>query len=450
MAKRPTAVPAPTEKRFGWRPTPPTVRRLWIEDYLTHAGRARLVMPPESADWTEIGVPWGMMANDRLGDCVVACAGHQTQVFTRFGASQVVTPPDSEIVARYKRWCGPGDNGCYLPQVTEGWHRDGLGGLKLSAAAQFPGRRLELAKICIHEFGGIFAAACLPRSALEEFDRGEDWTDTSGPEDHGLGHGFPVVAYGREGVQIVTWGRQIGASWEWFAKYCGRGSGECWVLLHPAWSSSGTTPSGFDLAALQKDFADMASPNPPMPEPPAPPPEPPTPPPTPPVEGEATWTFCDEEGRAWRLLATGPIDHITSPPVAGIRHGARSPALRSHLTDAVLDLLYRRAPGDWRNWLEALLALAPDVAAIILRILEALRADPKWVREGTSGPTARPGAPTRDLGAAAGELAGAAGELPELHHAPAGEAPEVKGPMFPAGAAPAEGKVPKRNPGHGR
>ncbi len=53
-------------------------------------------------------------------------------------------------------------------------------------------------------------------------------------------------------LTCVTWGRLKKMTWAWFEKYCS----EAYALISTDWlKTNGVAPSGFDLAALQKDLA---------------------------------------------------------------------------------------------------------------------------------------------------------------------------------------------------
>src|SRR5271155_2585228 len=60
---------------------------------------------PESIDYST-GMPsdLGAMLNDELGDCTCAAVGHAIQIWTfnADGASEMITPPDSDIEQLYE------------------------------------------------------------------------------------------------------------------------------------------------------------------------------------------------------------------------------------------------------------------------------------------------------------------------------------------------------------
>src|SRR5471030_1119123 len=57
--------------------------------------------PPQFYYGTDIGAAaWGMMGNDKIGDCTCAAAGHLIMEWTDANHN-LVTPPDQDIISAY-------------------------------------------------------------------------------------------------------------------------------------------------------------------------------------------------------------------------------------------------------------------------------------------------------------------------------------------------------------
>jgi len=79
---------------------PPKIdkRTLLLENYLDVSA----VVAPNEQDWLKHGpVNWGMLANDRVGDCTVAALGHQLQQWTVNATGSAVTPSDAAVLEGY-------------------------------------------------------------------------------------------------------------------------------------------------------------------------------------------------------------------------------------------------------------------------------------------------------------------------------------------------------------
>ena len=65
-----------------------------------------LAPPPPTQDWgSKVGAGWGMMGNDKVGDCTCAAAGHLVMDWTANTGKEVV-PSSQQIVAAYSAITG--------------------------------------------------------------------------------------------------------------------------------------------------------------------------------------------------------------------------------------------------------------------------------------------------------------------------------------------------------
>jgi hypothetical protein len=212
--------------------------------------------------------PWPMFANDRLGDCVPAAAGHQIAAWTA-NAGNPFMPEECDILKAYEDIGGyvPGqpwtDQGCFMLDALNYWRKTGIAKHKIGAFVALdlqnkidgPTHRIVEIMQAVWLFGGAYIGLGLPITA-----RCQDiWTVPDGGPDAGGnnapwswgGHCVPVVEYSRTGVKVITWGRELWASWHFIYQYCD----EAYGILSPDWiSTAGTSPNGFDLATLAKDL----------------------------------------------------------------------------------------------------------------------------------------------------------------------------------------------------
>jgi hypothetical protein len=207
---------------------------------------------------------WGMMLNgpntygqgissQGLGDCTIAGVAHAIQVWTLAKGSEV-TLPDPTILQYYEKWDGykPGDpnsdQGGEELQVLKDWRKEGFDSHKLQAFADpDPQDGLHIRQ-AIALFGGLYIGLKLPISAQTQ----DVWDVAGGPNgEPGSwgGHAVFVPDYDPSGLTCITWGELKTMTWAFLGTYCD----EAHALLSPDWSP----PSGFDMAALEADLAQV-------------------------------------------------------------------------------------------------------------------------------------------------------------------------------------------------
>lgn len=230
-------------------------RTLLIADYIQSTA---LPPPPGSESWASKVSTWGMMLNDKLGDCTCAAAGHLIRAWTASSGHEVATT-DSQIEAAYQAVSGfdpktrKNDNGAAGIAVLNYWRSNGIGGHKIGAFAALEPRNSMHVQDGIFLFGGIYIGLALPLSA----QRQTVWsTPPGGPRGVGAprswgGHAVPVIAYDPRGLTCITWGGPKRMTWDFWRNYCD----EAYAILSPDFvGGTRPAPNGFDLAALTKDL----------------------------------------------------------------------------------------------------------------------------------------------------------------------------------------------------
>ena len=219
----------------------------------------KLPTPPSMCDWTTKVTTWPMMINNTLGDCTIAAAGHLIELWTTDESGTGIIVPDDQILTAYEAVSGykPGkpktDNGAAILTVLKYWQKTGIGGHKIQAYASLELQNATLLQTAIYAFGGVDFGISMPLSAQGQRVWSVPTTGTKGRGKPGSwgGHSVPVVAYSTGGLTVVSWGQLYQMTWQFYNTYCD----EAYVILSPDWiAKNNTTPSGFDLAALQADL----------------------------------------------------------------------------------------------------------------------------------------------------------------------------------------------------
>jgi len=256
----------PAALRLGRMPARADGRSLRFARYLTPA----LPRPPSAIDYGGKVAQWGMLANDRLGDCTCAGILHMIMLW----ASQYRTPPvfgDADAVALYERLCGyrPGqpdtDRGGVELDILKAWRRAPIQGCELLAFAAVDPTDWEEVKLAHWLAGTLYMGVNLPLSAQRE----KVWSSTRDAPGGWGGHCMVTSAYrdakslfglmSNRRLTAVTWGTTQEMTPEWVATYCD----ELWVPVTPAWfGAGGVAPNGFNLEQLKADVAAISHFNP--------------------------------------------------------------------------------------------------------------------------------------------------------------------------------------------
>jgi len=253
----------PFKLKLGKQPVRHDPRTLLFASYLTPA----LPTPPATFDLTKkVGASWGMMANDQIGDCTCAAAGHLIMEWTANAGKKMVTPTDKQIIAAYSSITGynpvtgANDNGAQEVDVLNYWRQTGIANDKIGAyVALEPANHTHIMD-SVYIFEGCYIGLRLPKSAQAQTQNHQPWSvPPGGPTGDGApgswgGHAVPVVAYDARSITVVTWGALQTMTWGFWAAYCE----EAYAILSTDYiTGKKTTPQGFNLQQLQTDLADL-------------------------------------------------------------------------------------------------------------------------------------------------------------------------------------------------
>lgn len=215
----------------------------------------QLPTPPPVCDWGSKVLAWGMLANDTLGDCTCASAGHMLMAWTSEDSVEFV-PTDSQIISAYSAITGynpkngKNDNGAVELDVLNYWRKKGISGKKILAYVKLEPGPDHLKTACFL-FGGVYIGVSLPVEAQNQ----TVWDVTPGetPGSWG-GHAVPVVGYNATGPVVVTWGDEKQMTWAAYDAWCD----EAYGIISKDWTGSdGMAPNGFDYAQLEADLTEL-------------------------------------------------------------------------------------------------------------------------------------------------------------------------------------------------
>lgn len=242
---------------LGKLPARRDARDLRYQNYRT--AMVQMSPPPAQAHWGH-GLPFGMLANDTLGDCAEAGMLHIGQVHTD-DAGGIFTPTAAGAISLYSSITGyvPGnpssDRGSNLTDCLNYWRSTGFDGHTITAYLSVSPLNKTQAEEGIYYYGGLYTGVQLPSSAQSQ--TGRVWTVTTGPDaapGSWGGHCVPVVGYDENSLWCVTWGTLQQMTWEWFQTYCD----EAFIPLSQDWlNKQGQSPSHLAWGQLSADLANL-------------------------------------------------------------------------------------------------------------------------------------------------------------------------------------------------
>lgn len=254
----------------GRLPAQPGRAHLKFGSYLDHG---KLGPAPISADWLwkVPAAAWGVLANDRLGDCTCAGVAHKRIGDIYYARDEILQVTDPEVIGLYENFgynpADPStDQGASCQDVLEFWQKNGFLGEKIVAFAKVDlSNRAEVCQ-AIAIFGQLYCGLQVPQSAEDQTNAGEPWSVVPGSPNLG-GHCMTVGGYNEDGPSGVTWGQVQSMTWEFFTSQFD----ECWVLVSPDFiAANGLDVQGLSLYQLGADFSALTGRANPVPNPVAP------------------------------------------------------------------------------------------------------------------------------------------------------------------------------------
>ncbi len=236
-------------------------RTLKVANYFT----AALPTRPQSSDYLTGIDRWSMFANDRVGDCTFATAGHLIKIWNHFGQHDGDEVTEKDVLDGYADCTGydpsqtdiagnnPTDRGAVEHDVLQYWFHKGIGGHGIGAWADVDPKNIEEVKTSMWLFGGLYLGIALPKSAQNQ----DVWDVVSCFNKDGLryswgGHAAPGAYYDDEFVIVVTWAGLKKMTWKFWLKYID----EAHAIISKDWFdlTTGLCPAGFDIEALAYDL----------------------------------------------------------------------------------------------------------------------------------------------------------------------------------------------------
>jgi hypothetical protein len=199
---------------------------------------------------------WGMLGNDRYGDCVAVTWANMRRLVTATLTPPGVYPDMGQVAALYATQ-NPGfpaeDNGMDIQTCLEHLNRDGgPDGVRAVAFAKVNHRRVSEVKAAIAIFGSVWTGVYVQQANMNQFNDGVPWDYVRMSPVEG-GHSVLTGGYGRGGTgtlggdeKFITWAAETSFT----AKYWRREVEEAWVVVWPEHLGTAAFQAGVNTAKL--------------------------------------------------------------------------------------------------------------------------------------------------------------------------------------------------------
>lgn len=225
------------------------------------------------SDFGPSDLAWGMLGNDRFGDCYWASAAHEVMA----EASQAGRSPafgEQEVLTSYAEYLGLSSPSDLNERTDEGTDaREGAkfrqktgvkdvrgNGHRIGAYAFIEEKSAyQTILSAVHDFEGVTVCVELPESAEEAFNAAEEgqgeyiWDYVRGSQIAG-GHAISGVASKGGQLVIVSWGQEVVMTEAFVENYL-----QC-VVVYVSGSvlnGEGKSVTGLDLSALRSKLAEV-------------------------------------------------------------------------------------------------------------------------------------------------------------------------------------------------
>jgi hypothetical protein len=217
-----------------------------------------IVLPP-SVHWApDTILDYGMMLNDRLGDCTCAAVYHAIQIWSVNGQKTEITESDNCVLSLYEQACGYNpadpstDQGGVEQHVLQfllnnGAPMDNGSQHKILAFYEIDPRHIHDVKQAIYECGLVYIGFEVPQSLM----KGEVPALWETQIDQPIigGHAVILTGYDDQGFDVISWGKKYKMSYEFFSAY----TDEAYAIVDPEWiQQTGTTPCGLTASQLEQ------------------------------------------------------------------------------------------------------------------------------------------------------------------------------------------------------
>ncbi len=247
--------------KLGKKPARPGAVKLRLANYIDTTA---LPKPPLSFGHERLVNQWGMLANDQVGDCVIAGGLHEVLMWNK-EAGRTVRVDDACAIRNYSAITGYNpddpdtDQGTDMELAARYRRRTGLVDAdgkrhKIGAyVALEPGDVTQL-WYALYLFDAVGIGVEFPSQWMDAFNHHKVWGQVAHPNIEG-GHYIAGCARRNGGIVVVTWGTLVHMTIAGYHQFCD----EAIAYLSEEKLVNGVDSDGFSLSTLRTDLGKVAS-----------------------------------------------------------------------------------------------------------------------------------------------------------------------------------------------
>jgi hypothetical protein len=202
-----------------------------------------------------VGGPWGMLANDVVGDCGVAGLQHGFMTDATITHEKEPNATDAQAKNYYFTYTGGVDSGVVLSQYLSYVRQHGYYGHSVDSFAPVAVHDVPTLRSSIFLFGFAYTGIIVTASMQRAFAARHPWTTAQLEEPPKGGHCVPLIGYDEKLVYCVTWGEIQPITWSaWHYM-----SSEAWAVVTGEFVARNGDGRGVNLAALRSDLDKLAA-----------------------------------------------------------------------------------------------------------------------------------------------------------------------------------------------
>lgn len=216
---------------------------------LTWYVAGNLPKAPAKVDVPKFG-DWGMLGNDRYGDCGVAGLEHG------FEADQTITGlkereiSDAQAVEYYLDYTNGIDTGVVLADFLAHVRANGYYDRTISAYAPIAVHDIPTLQTAVWLYGFAYSGIIVTAGMQQAFATGAPWDAEACSGPILGGHCVPVVGYDDQFIYIITWGGVQSITYSAWHSI----SSESWAVITGEFETKHGDGRGVSISALKSDL----------------------------------------------------------------------------------------------------------------------------------------------------------------------------------------------------